>query len=61
MDIVSLDDLINIARLHADQKNSDQNDFGEWSIFINDGVRQYWNLVEQLTQDFYFKEAFFQT
>ncbi len=61
MDIVSLDQLITRAKLFADQINSDANNFNEWSVFINDAIRQYWHLVEQLTQDYYFQYSYFQT
>lgn len=41
--------------------NSDFMSESEWTIFINDAVRRYWDLVEQLSQDYYFKEYFFYT
>lgn len=59
MDIVTLSQLTTIAKLHADMVNSDFNNDAEWTILINDGVRQYWSLVEQLTQDYYFTQSYF--
>lgn len=61
MDIVSLDNLITVARLHADMVNSDFCNDQEWTIFVNDAIRQYWDLIEQLSQDYYFKQFYFQT
>lgn len=61
MDIVSLDNLIKISKLNADMVNSDFMSQDEWTIAINDGVRRYWNMVEQLTQDYYMKYYYFQT
>lgn len=61
MDVVTLDQIITTAKLHADMVNSDFMNQDEWTIMVNDAVRQYWDLIVQLTQDYYFKQSYFQT
>jgi|SRR6185503_8741888 len=61
MQQVTLGNLIQNARLYADMVNNDFMSTAEWIIFINDALRRYYDLIEQLSQDYYFQEYFFFT
>lgn len=59
MDQVPLSKMITAAQLYSDKRNSDFINTAEWTILINDAIVRYWDLVEQLGQDYYFKQYFF--
>jgi hypothetical protein len=61
MATVSLLDLTISAQRYADLQNSNYISAQEWTDYINFGIRQYWNKINQLVEDYNITEVFFTT
>lgn len=60
MSVVTLAQLTTSAQRFADMENSNFIAQNEWTDYVNFGLRQYWNKINQLLQDYNIKEVFFQ-
>lgn len=56
MDLITLDQLRKRAKLYAKLKNIEDS---EWDIYINDAVKQYWNIVNVVFPDYNLTSASF--
>ena len=60
MSTVTLASITTSAQRFADLENSNFIAANEWTDYVNFGLRQYWNKINQTVQDYNLKEVFFQ-
>lgn len=60
MSVVTLAQITTSAQRFADLENSNFIAASEWTDYVNFGLRQYWNKINQVLQDYNLVEVFFQ-
>jgi hypothetical protein len=60
MSVVTLAQLTTSAQRFADLENSNFISASEWTDYVNFGLRQYWNKINQVLQDYNLVETYFQ-
>ena len=60
MSVVQFSQIILSAKRFADMENSNFISDSEWQDYVNFGLKQYWNKINQTMQDYNIKEVFFQ-
>lgn len=58
MDLATLEQLRNRAKLYANLKGVEDS---EWNLYINDAVKQYWNIVNIVLPDYNLTSSYFNT